>query len=68
MSKLVFDATGKYVHPTRYRQILETAISRQLSSSAKRQHPRTRNMALLLQGSTIRSSDRARWQVKHMNI
>ena len=35
MSKLVFDATGKYVHPTRYRQIVETASSRQLSSSAQ---------------------------------
>ena len=23
MSKLVFDATGKYIHPTRYRQIVE---------------------------------------------
>ena len=35
MSKLVFDATGKYVHPTRYRQIVETASCRQLSSSAQ---------------------------------
>ena len=35
MSKLVFDATGKYGHPTRYRQIVETASSRQLSSSAQ---------------------------------
>ena len=35
MSKLVFDATGKCVHPTRYRQIVETASSRQLSSSAQ---------------------------------
>jgi len=35
MSKLVFDATGKYVHPTRYRQIVETASSRQLSSVAQ---------------------------------
>ena len=24
-SKMVFDATGKYIHPTRYRQIVETA-------------------------------------------
>ena len=24
MSKMVFDATGKYIHPTRYRQIVET--------------------------------------------
>ena len=35
MSKLVFDATGKYVHPTRYRQIVETASCKQLSSSAQ---------------------------------
>ena len=35
MSKLVFDATGKYVHPTRYRQIVETASSRQLSSTVQ---------------------------------
>lgn len=34
MSKLVFDATGKYFHPTRYRQIVETASCRNLSSSA----------------------------------
>ena len=35
MSKLVFDATGKYVHPTRYRQIVERARTRHLSSSAQ---------------------------------
>ena len=35
MSKLVFDATAKYVHPTRYRQIVETASCKQLSSSAQ---------------------------------
>ena len=35
MSKSVFDATGKYVHPTRNRQIVETASSRTLSSSAQ---------------------------------
>ena len=35
MSKLVFDATGKYLHTTRYRQIVETASSRTLSSSAQ---------------------------------
>ena len=35
MSKLVFDATGKYVHPTRYRQIVETASSLKLGSSAQ---------------------------------
>ena len=35
MSKLVFHATGKYVHLTRYRQIVETASTRHLSSSAQ---------------------------------
>ena len=35
MSKLVFDAIGKYVHPTRYRQIVETASSKKLSSKAQ---------------------------------
>ena len=34
-SNLVFDATGKYVHPTGYRQIVEAASSRHLSSSAQ---------------------------------
>ena len=31
MSELVFKAIGKYVHPTRYRQIVETESSRKLS-------------------------------------
>ena len=35
MSKLVFKATAKYVHPTRYRQIVENASCRQLSYSAQ---------------------------------
>ena len=35
MSKLVFDATGKHVHPTRYRQIVETESSKNLSSNAQ---------------------------------
>ena len=35
MSKLVFDAIGKYVHPTRYRQIVETVSSQKLSSNAQ---------------------------------
>ena len=35
MSKLVFDAIAKYVHPTRYRQIVETASSKKLSSNAQ---------------------------------
>ena len=33
MSKMVFEATGKFIHPTRYRQIVETASHQQLTSS-----------------------------------
>ena len=36
MSKLVFDAIGKYIHPTRYRQIVETQSLNQLSSEEQR--------------------------------
>jgi len=32
MGKMVFDATGKYIHPTRYRQIVETTSQQQLDS------------------------------------
>ena len=31
----MFDAIGKYVHPTRYRQIVETVSSRKLSSNVQ---------------------------------
>ena len=36
MSKLVFDTIGKYVHPTRYRQIVETQSLRVLTSKEQR--------------------------------
>ena len=36
MSKLVFDAVGKYIHPTRYRQIVETQSLDQLTSEEQR--------------------------------
>ena len=36
MSKLVLDAIGKYIHPTRYRQIVETQSLNQLSSEEQR--------------------------------
>ena len=37
MSKLVFDAIGKYIHPTRYRQIVETQSLNQLTSESARE-------------------------------
>ena len=36
MSKLVFDTIGKYIHPTRYRQIVQTESLNQLTSEEKR--------------------------------
>ena len=36
MSKLVFDAIGKYIHPTRYRQIVETQSVNELTSEEQR--------------------------------
>ena len=36
MSKLVFDAIGKYIHSTRYRQIVETESLNQLTSEEQR--------------------------------
>ena len=33
MGKLVFDAIGKYIHPTRYRQIIETESSETLDTT-----------------------------------
>ena len=36
MSKLVFDAIGKYIHPTRYRQIVETQSLRALNDKEHR--------------------------------
>lgn len=36
MSKLVFDAIGKYIHPTRYRQIVETQSLDKLTSKEQR--------------------------------
>ena len=36
MSKLVFDAIGKYIHPMRYRQIVEMHSLNQLGSEEQR--------------------------------
>ena len=36
MRKLVFDTIGKYIHPTRYRQIVETESLNQLTSKEQR--------------------------------
>ena len=36
MSKLVFDAIGKYINPTRYRQIVETQSLNELTSEEQR--------------------------------
>ena len=67
MSKLVFDAIGKYIHPTRYRQIIETQSLNRLVPSRKFCE-RTRNTVLLLQKSTIKSNDRAKLPSRATNV
>ena len=68
MSKLVFDATGKFVHPTRYRQIVETASTRHLSRSGQSAVSEDQKHALSWQRFTIKSNDRARSLVKRTNV
>jgi len=60
MSKLVFDAIGKYIHPTRYRQIVETESLNQLTARSKGFCRKTRNTVPLLPKFTIKSGDRAK--------
>ena len=43
MSKLVFDATGKYILPTRYRQIIETVSRQQLVAVNKTRFLKIKN-------------------------
>ena len=56
MSKLVFDAIGKCIHPTRYRQIVFT----RLTTKSTKYCLKTKNIALSLPKCTIRSGDRAK--------
>ena len=60
MSKLVFDAIGKYIHPTRYRQIVETESLNQPTARSKGFCRKTRNTVPLLPKFTIKSGDRAK--------
>ena len=46
MSKLVFDAVGKYIHPTRYRQIVKTQGFTRLTTKSIEFCPKTKNIAL----------------------
>ena len=57
MSKLVFDAIGKYIHPTRYRQIVETQASMISLARSKGFCRETKSTALLLLKCTIKSND-----------
>ena len=52
MSKLVFDAIGRYIHPSRYCQIVEMQSLNQLTSDRKK--------TLLLLKFTIKSNDPAK--------
>ena len=64
LSKLLFNATGKYVHPTRYRQIVPNI----LAVARKARYKRTRNTALSWQEFTIKNNDRAKSLQKRTNF
>ena len=60
MSKLVFDAIGKFIHPMRYRQIVGTQSLNLLTSKEQQILSEDQNAVLRLQKFTIKSSDRAK--------
>ena len=60
MSKLVFNAIGKYIHPTRYRQIVETKSLISSLVKSKGFFPKIRNAAQPLPKFTIKSRGRAK--------
>ena len=59
MSKLVLDATGKYIHPARYRQIVETESLNQLTCEEQRFGRKTRNTVLPLSKFSTNRGSRA---------
>ena len=60
MSKLVFDTIGKYIHPTRYRQIVETESLNQLTSEEQRILSEDQKHSSAVAKFTIKSGDRAK--------
>ena len=61
MSKLVYDAIGKYIHPTRYRQIIETTNSHRLSPNEQLSEDQKRSSTVArIHYKKIRSRDIAR--------
>ena len=61
------DAIGLYVHPTRYRQVVETVSSRNLVATCKARSPRTRRIAQLWQEFITKIKDRERSQPRRTN-
>ena len=57
MSQLVFEATGKYINPTRYRQIIETESGQNLSPDEQKWVTEDKNKAPTYRGLTIRRKD-----------
>ena len=68
MSKLVFVAIGKYVHPTRYRQIVETQSLNQLSCSEQRILSEDQKHSSAVAKIHNKSSDRANLLSRVMNV
>lgn len=61
MSKLAFDAVGKYIHPTSYRQIVEIESLNQLTSEEQGFCRKTKYRVQLLPKFTIKSEDRSKF-------
>ena len=63
MSKFVYDAIGKYIHPTRYRQIIETTSSPKLSPNEQlwlSEDPKHSSTVARVHYKKLRSRDIAR--------
>ena len=55
MSKLLFDAIGKYIHPTRYAKSLKRKVFLRLTTKSTKFCLKTKTIALSLPKCTIRS-------------
>ena len=68
MSKLIYDSIGKYVHPTRLRQIIETESSISLDRSEQEIFRKIKNTVLSLPKFTTRNDVHAILLPKLMNV
>ena len=61
LGRLVFDAIGKYINPTRYRQIIETESSNCLDNEEQEWMSEHKNTALTWREYVIRRKGLGKW-------